>query len=84
VLSKIWASVDRARSAGDVAQKLHEGSGHLNWLSKERRIELMVGPASTNRRMDDDPIALIGTKLLTSHLLFIDFGTLTLEIEPSH
>jgi predicted aspartyl protease len=72
----------KALLAGDVAQKLREGSGRLNWLGSERRVELMVAPASTHRRMDDDPIALIGTKLLTSHLLFIDFDTLTVEIEP--
>jgi predicted aspartyl protease len=70
--------------AGDVAQKLREGSGNLNWLGKDRRIELMVSPASNNRRMDDDPIALIGTRLLTPHLLLIDFKTLTLEIEAQN
>jgi predicted aspartyl protease len=74
----------KALLAGDVAQKLHEGSGQLKWLGKARRIELMVSPASTNRRMDDDPIALIGTKLLASHLLFIDFDTLTVEIEAQN
>jgi hypothetical protein len=44
----------------------------------------MVSPASTNRRMDDDPIALVGIKLLTSHLLFIDFDALTVEIESQN
>ena len=74
----------KAVLAGDVAQELHEGSGILNWLGGNRRVELMVSPATTSRKMDDDPIALIGTKLLMSHLLFIDFQTLTVEIETQN
>ena len=56
----------KALLAGDVAQVLQEGSGTLKWLGRDRRVELMVSPATTSRKMDDDPIALIGTKLLTS------------------
>jgi predicted aspartyl protease len=74
----------KALLAGDVSQKLREGSGNLIWLGKDRRIELMVSPASSIRRMDDDPIALIGTKLLTPHLLLIDFEVSTVEIEAQN
>jgi predicted aspartyl protease len=78
VISRI--TID-AMLAGDVPQTVREGIGNIRWLGEDRKIDLVVSPTSKLRRKDDDPIALIGTRLLTPHLLLVDFATNVLEIE---
>ena len=67
--------------AGDLVQSTLEGSGSIRWLDETRRVEVHVSTAVLDRRMDDDPIVMIGTRLLTPHLLLIDFAQGTVEIE---
>lgn len=70
--------------AGDTSQTIKEGSGQISWFGTSRKVNLIVNPTSHLRRMDDDPIALVGTRLLTPHLLLIDFEASTLEIESQN
>jgi predicted aspartyl protease len=67
--------------AGDTSQIIKEGSGRIRWFDTDRKVNLIVSPTSHLRRADDDPIALIGTRLLTPHLLLVDFEANTLEID---
>ena len=67
--------------AGDVVQRVMEGSGTIHWFGEARRVELYVSTATPSKRMDDGPVALIGTRLLIPHLLLVDFARGTVEIE---
>ena len=67
--------------AGDLVQSVLEGIGSIRWLDVTRRVEIHISTAVPHRTMDDDPIAMIGTRLLSPHLLLIDFVQGTVEIE---
>jgi predicted aspartyl protease len=67
--------------AGDIVEKMTGGRGAIIWMGRSLNIELIVSSNKPILRRDDDPIALIGTALLTPHLLLIDFGEKTVEIE---
>jgi predicted aspartyl protease len=71
----------KARLADDVVQDFREASGTLIWMGSKRRVEILVNRETDARRSDGDPIAIIGTRLLTPHLLLIDFEAATVEIE---
>ena len=53
----------------------------VDWLSVHRAVEVLVSdswlPAA------DEPLGLLGTRLLTPHLLLVDFAERTVEIETS-
>lgn len=51
----------------------------IEWLSVRRTIDVLV--PDIWRPTGDDPVGLIGTKLLTPHLLLVDFASRTVEIE---
>jgi hypothetical protein len=60
---------------------MNSGRGIIKWMGKQRQVELIVSSKRPALRRDDDPIALIGSGLLTPHLLFIDYQTKSVEIE---
>jgi predicted aspartyl protease len=78
---QVDATAVTASLAGDIIEKMNSGRGIINWMGSQRRIELIVGSQRPALRRDDDPIALIGSELLTPHLVFIDYQAKTVEIE---
>ena len=52
----------------------------IRWLGRLRRTEVFVTNAPSPVR-PDDPVALLGTKLLTPNLLLVDFQSNTVEVE---
>lgn len=51
----------------------------LSWLDVTRPVRVLISDSWTAR--PDEPCCLIGTGLLTPHLLLIDFERQTVEIE---
>lgn len=60
---------------------VQRGDGEIMWLGERRRVEIFVSMDPPPARQADEPVALVGTKLLWPHLLLIDFATGTIEIE---
>ena len=58
-------------------------SGKIIWLGQLRRVEVLAAVTTGTRqhRPPDDPIALVGTKLLSPHLLLMDLAKRSIEIE---
>jgi predicted aspartyl protease len=78
---KVDTTSVKASLAGDIVEKMNSGRGIIKWMGKQRQVELIVSSKRPALRRDDDPIALIGSGLLTPHLLFIDYQTKSVEIE---
>jgi hypothetical protein len=70
----------QAEVAGGVSQQVDEARATMRWMDQERRIELLLGLAATTLRPADDPVALIGTRLMSPHRLTIDFAEAIVEI----
>lgn len=51
----------------------------IEWLDEIRNIQLLL--AKDWQPSSDDPVGLIGVRLLTPHLLLIDFSGKSVEIE---
>ena len=51
----------------------------LNWLGEDRYVRVRISQGWV--AAPDEPAALVGTGLLTPHLLLVDFGRATIEIE---
>jgi predicted aspartyl protease len=56
------------------------GTARIAWLERERAVAVLVSQRSEPTR-DGEPVVLIGTRLLTPHLLLVDFEARTVEIE---
>ena len=56
-----------------------ESAGILSWLNRSRPVRVLISDSWTAR--PDEPCCLIGTGLLTPHLLLVDFEQRTVEIE---
>ena len=56
------------------------GRLRIRWLDVEREVNVLVGERREASR-EGEPMMLIGTRLLSPHLLLVDFGTNTVEIE---
>lgn len=56
-----------------------EGRTTIPWLGAERRVRVLV--SDTWQPSNEVPSGLLGTELMTPHLLFVDFGARTVEIE---
>jgi predicted aspartyl protease len=54
------------------------GRVRLSWLGEDREARVYVSPAPA---VSSGPVLLIGTRLLTPHLLLVDFEANTVEIE---
>jgi predicted aspartyl protease len=78
---QVHATEIDASLAGNIVEKMTGGRGTIMWMGAPHSIELIVSPNKPVLRRDDDPVALIGTALLTPHLLLIDFAANTVEIE---
>jgi predicted aspartyl protease len=58
--------------------------GHIMWFGQRQRIEVLVSSAHAERTpSSDQPVALLGTRLLNPHLLKIDFETRLVSITSS-
>jgi predicted aspartyl protease len=56
------------------------GRLRLRWLNLEQEVSVLIGERREPSR-EGEPIMLIGTRLLSPHLLLVDFGSGTVEIE---
>jgi predicted aspartyl protease len=63
---------------GTVA-RVYEARTTIDWLGEQRSVRVLV--SSAWRSGGDDPVGLLGTELLKPHLLLVDFGKDTVEIE---
>jgi predicted aspartyl protease len=70
-----------AEVAGGVLQKVEVGSATIPWLGRSRSVELLLAGEPSRPQAPDDPVALVGTRLLTPHVLLIDFLRSTVELE---
>ncbi len=56
------------------------GEVDIMWMERKRRATVFISERSEPTR-DGEPVVLIGTSLLTPHLLLVDFEARTVEIE---
>ena len=77
----IWG-IGRTRTIelGDgTAAELRQERAQIAWLGTAREVRALVADSWQPR--GDDPVGLIGTELITPHLLLIDFAARSVEIE---
>lgn len=67
--------------AGGVRQQVEEAIAVILWMGREQRVEVLLGIPTPAPRPADDPIALVGARLLSPHILMIDYAAGTVEIE---
>ena len=69
--------------AGGVTQQAQVGSLRIVWFGRQRNVDVFVtaSPASPRRLVDGEPVALLGSLLLAPHLVLLDYGINTVEIE---
>jgi predicted aspartyl protease len=84
------ASLNFTPSQFAVSAQLAEGGqrrfaiahGEIIWLGRRQRIEVLVSTAERARAaLPDEPVAILGTRLLSPHRLEIDFGRRLVNIE---
>ena len=63
---------------GSIAH-VYEGVATIRWLGEDREVGVLV--SDTWLTMGDAPVGLVGTELLSPHLLLVDFAQGTVEIE---
>ena len=56
------------------------GEVRIEWLDEQHRVSVFVSERPEPTR-EGEPVMLLGTKLLSPHLLFVDFDARTVEIE---
>ncbi len=83
-----FITLDRGIDVGlatEQSETVSEGIGLIDWMGEEKRIRVLISSPSGALRRDDDPIAIIGTGLLSPDLLEIDFakGTVTIESQKT-
>ena len=73
----------KATLAGGIVHNIRRGTGMIIWLGQPRRVEVLaaVSTAARQPRLPDNLVVLVGTKLLSPHLLLMDFANQTIEIE---
>ena len=59
---------------------LRSGRLKLRWLGIERDVDVYLSD-EPSRGSEGRPVALIGSRLLAPHLLLVDYGAQTVEIE---
>ncbi|HEY7299323.1 MAG TPA: hypothetical protein VH684_15560 [Xanthobacteraceae bacterium] len=79
VLSELALSVE---FAGRGHNHLGVAHGYIVWFGRRHRVEVLVSTARAGRpALPDEPVALLGTRLLRPHQLTVDFGAHTVSIE---
>ena len=74
--------VSSAQLANGQNVEVQRGFGVISWLGRSRRVEVMATKdENVAARLPDDPVALVGTALLSPHLVLIDFSAGRIEIE---
>ena len=63
--------------------RLRKGIGNFHWLGAEHVMEVFLSDELGAPHRADQPVALIGTRLLRSCLLLIDFDVGLVEIEKT-
>jgi predicted aspartyl protease len=64
-----------------VARSVNSGVTSVTWLGKIIEVEILIVDDAANHASPDEPTILLGTRLLSPHLLLIDFTAGTVEIE---
>lgn len=69
--------------AGGVMQNAQMGSLLIMWFGRQRQVDVFIAPSLAGRRrvVDGEPVALFGSSLLAPHLVLLDYGAGTVEIE---
>jgi predicted aspartyl protease len=75
------SGIRSAVKLADAEREIEEAEASILWMGKPRDVELLLSHAEPRPSAADEPIALIGTRLMTPHLLLIDFQAATVEIE---
>jgi predicted aspartyl protease len=79
VLSELAVSVE---FAGRGRSHLGVAHGYIVWFGRRHRVEVLMSTARAGRPASpDEPVALLGTRLLRPHQLKVDFGDRTVAIE---
>ena len=79
VLSELAVSVE---FAGRGHSHLGIAHGYIVWFGQRRRVEVLVSTERAGRPASpDEPVALLGRRLLCPHQLKVDFGDRTVAIE---
>jgi predicted aspartyl protease len=76
------AGLGRARTIelGDgTTAELRQQRARIPWLGAARDVRALI--ADYWQPLGDDPVGLVGTELITPHLLLIDFAARAVEIE---
>jgi predicted aspartyl protease len=61
--------------------KVVRGRGTIQWLGKLRRVQVFIADDPRTHPREGEPDALLGTGLLSPHVLLVDFTAMTIEIE---
>ncbi len=69
--------------AGGRQTNVWTSRAQIAWMGASRTVDVFVAPDTERSRPphDGDPVALAGTGLLYPHLILLDFGAGTVEIE---
>jgi predicted aspartyl protease len=68
--------------AGRGQSRLSVAHGHIMWFGERHHIEVLVSTAEEGCiASPDEPVAILGTRLLNPHLLKIDFARRRVSIE---
>ena len=70
------------RLAGDKIVTVVRSAGRIKWLGRELRVQVLIAADTGGRQIEGEPDALLGTGLLSPHILLVDFTAMTVEIEP--
>ena len=76
------SGIGRARTIelGDgTSAELRQDRATIPWLGRMRDVRALI--ADTWQPRGDDPVGLVGTELISPHLLLIDFEARSVEIE---
>lgn len=67
--------------AGGNSAKVVRGRGTVRWLGQERQVQVFIVADPRRPLPDGEPEALLGTGLISPHILLVDFTARTVEIE---
>jgi predicted aspartyl protease len=76
-----WPGYSEHELASGAVAGFQRGLGHIFWMGRLRRVDVYVSMEARRARRDGDPIALVGTRLLSPNLVLLDFEGLSIEIE---